>query len=483
VERKPQFPFTIVLDYPYSPGPIVRNGERVRRKRMKFRIFGRVALALAASVVLVGGMDSCHYDYTEAYVIVTGSQYNQVASYLEQNETGRLFAAPGGPLSSGGSDPIRAVLLTGGRYVYVLNHGTPTMDSSGNISWGGQSIALFSIGGDGGLSYQQSYPSVGNGPVRIAVSSSGNFLYVLDSYEPSATGTATTTPGSASQSSTYPCYDSTNKVYRPVADISVFSIDPNTGRLFLVPNQQEQSPITHQDLSYFPLGCGVVDFHQASGYLYTVEASDPTNTASTGPAPSGNGEVVYPYQAQTTGQLIQAPGGSQVLSGTENVTVIGGSQSGSYIYVLDSGANLIYTYTAGGNGLLTGIASASEPNYSGTSGMSALTTDSNSRFLYITNTQSPALGFSNSVITAYTITPSSGVLQQLAESPYGVGSDPVCIFEDPSHQYMYTADGVSNEITGKAIEPQTGILGNLPKGSGFATVGTPTWCLYSSNTD
>jgi len=448
---------------------------------MKFRNFGRVALALAASLVLVGGMDSCHYDYTEAYVIVTGSQYNQVASYLEQNETGRLFAAPGGALSSGGYDPIRAVLLTGGRYVYVLNEGKPTMDSAGNITWSNGNISLFSIGGDGGLSFQLSYPTVGNGPLRLALSSSGNFLYVLDQYQPS--GTLYTTPASTTQSSTYPCYDSTNKVWRPAGDVSVFSIDSNTGRLFLIQNQQQQSPITHEDLSYFPLGCGVVDFHQASGYLYTVENSDPTNSASTGPAPSGGGQVVYPYQTQTTGQLLQAPGGSQVIPGTENITVIAGSQSGSWIYVLDSGTNLIYTFTTGGNGLLSAIASAAAANYSGTSGMSALTTDSSSKFLYITNTQSPALGFSSSVITGFQITPSSGILQQLPESPFGTGSDPVCIFEDPSHQYVYTADGASNQITGKAIEPQTGILGVLTKGSSFPTVGTPTWCTYSANTD
>lgn len=443
---------------------------------MKFRIFGRVALALVASLVLVGGMDSCHYDYTEAYVIVTGSQYNQVASYLEQNETGKLFAAPGDPLSSGGYDPIRAVLLTGGRYVYVLNEGKPTMDSSGNITWSGGNISLFSIGGDGGLSYQLSYPTVGNGSLRLALSSSGNFLYVLDQYQPSPTGAVATTPASPSQSSSYPCYDSTNSVYRPAADISVFQIDPNTGRLFLIVNQQEQSPITHQDLSYFPLGCGVIDFHQASGYLYTVEDSDPNN-------PTTQGQVVYPYQTQTTGQLLQAPGGSQVIPGTTNITVIAGSQSGNWIYILDSGTNLIYTFTTGGNGLLSAIASAAQPNYTGTSGMSALTTDSSSKFLYITNTQSPALGFANSVITAYQITPSSGILQQLPDSPFATGSDPVCIFEDPSHQYVYTADGASSQITGKAIEPQTGILGNLPSGSSFPTVGTPTWCLYSSNTD
>ena len=72
---------------------------------MKFRKFGRITLALAASLLIGFGTESCHYDYTEAYIIVTGSQYNQVASYREDNDTGVLHAAPHDPLSSGGSTP------------------------------------------------------------------------------------------------------------------------------------------------------------------------------------------------------------------------------------------------------------------------------------------------------------------------------------------------------------------------------------------
>ena len=118
---------------------------------MKFSKFGRIALALAASLVIGFGTQSCHYDYTEAYVFVTGSQYNQIQSYKEDNEAGVLSPAPGGAISTGGSNPIRAVLLTGGRYVYVLNEGSPSKAADGTITWTGGNIALFSVGGDGSL--------------------------------------------------------------------------------------------------------------------------------------------------------------------------------------------------------------------------------------------------------------------------------------------------------------------------------------------
>jgi DNA-binding beta-propeller fold protein YncE len=110
-------------------------------------------------------------------------------------------------------------------------------------------------------------------------------------------------------------------------------------------------------------------------------------------------------------------------------------------------------------------------------------TDSASKYLYVTNTQSPGLYQSGSVITAFDITASTGDLTTLAPGYFGTGATPVCIFEDPSHQYLYTADAGSSTVTGALIDPNTGILTDLRKGSSFTTVGTPTWCLYSSNTD
>lgn len=446
---------------------------------MKFRNLGRVSLALAASLVLAFGTESCHYDYTEAYIIVTGSQYNQIASYREQEDTGILFAAPGDPQSSGGQDPIRAVLLQGGRYVYVLNHGKPTVGSDGaTLNWTGGNISVFSIGGDGSLAYQLSYPSQGNGSIRIATSGANNFLYVLDEYGP--TGAAGTTGFSTTKTPAYPCYDSTYNVYRPVGDVTVFSIDNSTGRLYLVQNQEQQDA-SGTDLNYFPVGCGPIDFLQASGYLYTAESSDPSNPNDV----PGQNQVIYPYQAASTGQLLQAPGGSQSIgNATTNITALGASTSGNWVYVLDSGNNNIYVYTPGGNGLLSAISGGTAANDAGTSDMTAMTTDSSSKFLYIANAQSPALGFAGSAISAFEITPSTGDLTTpVPEQPFGTGAGPVCIFEDPSHQYLYTADAAASTITGSAINPETGILKNLSKGSTFATVGTPTWCLYSSNTD
>ena len=446
---------------------------------MKFRKLGRIALATAASLFIGFGTQSCYY-YTEAYIIVTGSQYNQVASYREQNQTGVLTQAPHSPLSSGGNNPIRALLLNGGRYVYVLNQGTPKPNADGSLTWSGASIAEFSIGGDGSLSFQQNYFSQGRGSLRLALSTTGTYLYVLDQYQPAGSD-PNTTPASASPG-TYPCYDSTAGVYRPAGDITVFSIDTNTGRLFLVQNQQTQNAFG-TPLTYFPVGCGAIDFHLLASYLYTAENSDPTN-------PSIPGQVIYAYSVNpSNGQLTQVAGGSQPVPGATNIGVLGTSASGTYLYVLDNGTNQIFTFTNnGGNGLLSAISTGAVTNVPNTAGMTALTNDSSNKYLYVTNTQSTALGSSASVIAAFTITSGTGTLTPFGVNQnnapvFGVGSNPVCIFEDPSHQYVYTANAGTSDITGAKLFPNTGTLTTLSKGSTFKTVGTPTWCLYSSNTD
>ena len=435
---------------------------------MKFRNFGRVALALAASLALTFGAESCNYNYTEAYIFITGSQYNQVGAYRESNNDGQL--RPEGVISSGGNDPVRAVLLNGGRYLYVLNEGKPTTDASGNITWTGANISLFSVGGRGNLSYQLSYPSQGEGSFRIATSIDGSYLYVLDEYQPGPTPNVT--PGSPTQSAAYPCWDSTDQVYRPEGDITVFKVDPSTGRLFLLQNLQQQNA-QGTPLGFFPLGCGPIDFKLDSNFLYTGEQYDPATNQH---------QVIYAYAASATnGQLTQVPGGSQPV-GTTSMSYLGVSANGLWLYVLDNGSNEIYTFSPGANGLLSAATGGAIANNATTAGMDAMTTDSQTKYLYVANTQSPGLNQSTSALSIFNVTPGTGQLTPSTPPTYGVGSTPVCVFEDPSHQYMYTADAGSSTVTGAAYDPLTGNLRNLTKGSTWNVVGTPTWCLYSSNT-
>src|SRR5271168_2083102 len=100
---------------------------------MTFRKIGQLSLAAIVTLVLLCGT-SCRQDFTTAFVFAVGTQYNQIGSYKESSETGVLTNAPGSPFGSGGTNPVRVIIQSGGRYLYVLNQGDAQTDASGNIT-------------------------------------------------------------------------------------------------------------------------------------------------------------------------------------------------------------------------------------------------------------------------------------------------------------------------------------------------------------
>ncbi len=194
---------------------------------MKFRKFGQITLALAVSLGMGLGVTSCSTDHTVGYFWVTGAQYNQISGFKIDNNVGNLTATPSSPYGSGGYDPIKVVVANAGKFLYVLNAGCggtgqtacPSAVAADNT---GPNISLFTVGGQGSLSFQATYTSQGNNPISIQTDSSGAHLFVLDSTVPDPT----TCKGYVSSNPATIC-----------GDITAFNIDPNTGRLSLITNQ------------------------------------------------------------------------------------------------------------------------------------------------------------------------------------------------------------------------------------------------------
>ena len=440
---------------------------------MKFRKFGQIGLALVVSLGLCFGITSCSVDFTVAFLYVTGSQYNQIGAFRIMNNTGNLVTSSGSPYGSGGTNPVRALVNSTGRYIYVLNAGNPASDSSGNVTYSGANIAIFSVGGTGNLAFQQSYTSQGTGSTRFGFASTGSFLYVLDKYMPVKNASGDIVNVSTTQSTDFPCPDPTTpNLWRPVGDITAFSVDSNTGRLSLITNNQQQDSSGTQ-LTTFPVGCNPIDIKVSAGYVFVTD---------NGPEPTtGLRQTVFEYALNATNGQLTLTQNSELTTGATQISAIGSDQASRYIYILDTGANQIFYYTIGTNGLLQAVTGSPTANVSSASNPVALTSDSKSKFLYVANagptsgTQNP-----NSVITAFTIA-ANGVLAPVAPSTFGVGSGPQCILEDPSNQYIYTADSGSNTVTGKVLDPSSGNLTDLRNATSYATVGTPTWCVASGH--
>ncbi|HTV04967.1 MAG TPA: beta-propeller fold lactonase family protein [Acidobacteriaceae bacterium] len=441
---------------------------------MKLKKSGQILLAMAVSLGLSFGLTSCVNDYTVAYLYVTGAQYNQIAGFKISNNTGYLTPIQNFPQGSGGTNPVRMVVSTSGRYVYVLNSGTTKPSVDGNFTYNSTNITVFSVGGDGVLAPQQTYTSQGYGSIRMALSISGGYLYVLDEYAPSA-GTDSSGAPLISSTTLQPglsCQDSSG-LYHPVGDITVFAVDPNTGRLSLVTNNQLQTP-TGAQLTYFPVGCGPIDFKVTGGYVYTADTTDPV---------TGNHYTVFPYAINSsTGQLTTTQN-TEFVTGATSISAIGSDVQTKYIYILDPVGNQIWYYTVGSQGLLQAVTTSPTSNSSTAAGNPIqLTSDSKSKFLFIANAGPSGISKPNSDITVYTIS-SNGALAPTAPAEFGTGSSPQCILEDPSNQWIYTADYDSNTVTGHALNPATGVLSNLSKQSTFPTIGNPTWCVADSHTD
>lgn len=366
----------------------------------------------------------------------------QIAGFKIDDYTGNLTATVGSPYTSGGAYPISLAVRPGGRYVYVVNAGSSS--AAGNL-------AVFSVGGDGILTYQTSYTTQGGTPVWVSTDTAGNFVYVLDSLDPTNTAGNSAATGNG--------------------DITVFSVNSATGRLTLVTNQQVKNPDGTQ-LTYFPVGKTPSTMRVAAGgCLLTLDQGDQT---------------IFPYTANSsTGQLTLTTN-STVATGTSNATSI--NIGGSYVFVTDAGSNQIVQYTVGSACSLSTVVGGSVANLGGTANpVNALYVagSSSNNYLYVINQSTTNSNDVNSSISAFTVT-STGQLQQVSDpknNPYSVGSTPACIVLDPSTKYLYTSNNGDGTVTGKVINKANGQLSNLPRGTSFSAVGKATCLAVTGSID
>ena len=425
---------------------------------MKFRKFGQVCLALVVSLGLGFGVTSCSTDHTVGYFYVTGTQYQQISGFRIDNNLGQLTATQNSPYSSNGVNPIKILVTTAGKFVYVLNAGcgatgqiacpanTPPDETGANIS-------LFTVGGQGGLSFQASYTSQGNQPIAIQADASGTHLFVLDSTVPD-------TPVDKANCKAYvPGNDAT-----VCGDITAFNIDGNTGRLSLITNQQVKNS-AGTNLTYFPVGSSPINFFliPSGSFIYTIENGQAGNTND--PA---QGVFVY---ANSGGQLTLTQNTPIATNATQLSYIYASSR---YVYLIDAQdgttAGQIIPYTVGTNGALQSLVGGQVANTGTVANPGPMIVDHQNKFLYLTN-MGPNLTPSSeaSSVSAFFIDPTTGRLTPITTTvPFGAGSSPRCILEDPSNQYLYTANYSDSTVTGAIINSSTGTLQTLRKATSSA---------------
>ena len=447
---------------------------------MKFTKFGKALLMSALSAAVVLSVTSCVQSYTVGYLYVTGTVTSQsggngiISGFDIDHNTGKLTAIHGLPVSSGGANPIRAVLVTGSRFLYVLNRGVnssggsdcTTADPCQNAN-----ITEFSVGGNGILTPQETFFTEGVNPFRLVGDASGNFLYVLDHDAPDSNAY---TGGNLKSNS---C---TEALGTPTScgDVTVFQVNQTTGRLSLVVNAQVSAVNGTAALPYFPVPANPIDFTLASGYLVTLGGTPST------------GDSVFPYTySSSSGQLTINQNSAQTFGINQATAILNGT---GYVYILDNegtdvtstGAkSQILPFSIGTGGALqaqTGGVVADDPTLNNPI---TLLVESKGKFLYLANQGNQTQGTNaQSGLAGYVIDPSTHQLSFIAGEPYGSGAGPQCLVEDPSDQFIYSADINDSSVTGSVVDPNSGALTKLRVTSTYSVQGPATWCLVDGRT-
>jgi 6-phosphogluconolactonase (cycloisomerase 2 family) len=445
--------------------------------------------ALATGAVL--SLSSCVQSYTVGFLYVTGTQTSGksgqgiISGFKIDHNTGQLRPINGMPVASGGANPARAILLQGSRFVYVLNKG---LDASGGDNCTsstapctGSNVTLFSVGGNGSLSPQpQVFTSQGNNPIRLIADATGAFVFVLDHDAPDSGTSAPNSCSLALGSSVNTC-----------GDITIFKIDQSTGRLSLILNSQVSSA-TGQPLPYFPVPADPIDFLLTGSYMLTLSGT---------PAA---GDSVFPYNySQSNGQLSISQNGPQPLNINEATAIQSGNGG---VYVLDNepvtipsgGGSLfppgpypgqILPFTVGTGGALQAQTGGAVPIDSTQSYPLFILVESKGKWAYVANTGNNAdPNNAQSGLTGYVIDAATKQLTPMAggtfSSPVGTGAGPQCLIEDPSNQFIYTANFNDSTVYGRVVDQNSGVLNPLPgkANKGYALPGPASFCLVNGRT-
>jgi len=413
---------------------------------MKLSLFGRLSMALFASLTLGLGMTACGGG-TIGYMWVLGQQYNNIDGFKIDDYTGNLTQIINSPFSSNGVTPVSIAIKPGGRYVYVLNQGICPATGCGTKANTSAGIAVYSVGGDGTLTYQLTYQSQGYDSQWMQLDQTGSYLYVLDKYAPYLPVGNTQAPNTVGDGS-----------------ITVFSIDSTTGRLTLVTNSTTQ--ISSVNTPFWVVGPAPTMMKATNGCLFTLNSG---NQSYTPYAISGSQLATVTTGTNSLGTInaTSLTGSSAYVVVTDNQTAQGVTPSApGRVFLFQVGGSCNLAVAQGGGGIqLNSTTATPNPVYS--------LLDSTGKYIYILNSGNPSTlpTSPNSSISAFSINSTNAALQPLAGSPYTVGSGPVCIAEDPTNQYMYVSNYNDGTVTGKLLDPTTGILSTLPRGSTFQGVG------------
>jgi len=431
-------------------------------KLMKLKNIGRAALATALSLGIGLGTIACSRDYTVAYVYAISKANASIAAFAVDYQSGALTQLNGSPFANSSQTngvPLSIVAAPSGKFIYIANNAS-------------QTISVYAVGTDGKL-YGQSTPNtIGSYPTSMTIDSTGSFLYVTDTLQPTYTKTS---PGKG--------------------ELDVFPIDQTSGNLgtpISVPVGNNPAGVavsapycatTSSLNSMNPTCTGGNGAGNYSVFVYVLDQENyinPLNTSNPS-TPSSAAPAVLGFSSNMTNGALTPLSGttcstlpSAVCTGYSagvGPSAIGVEPTSTYVYVTDAVANEVYGYQIANNssGNLTGLISS--PTSTGQYPV-ALTIDPRGKFLLTAN-------YNSGTISSYTINIANGSLGGVAGTAAAtVDPGPTCITIEPAlGVYVFTSNVTAGTLSGEEMNASTGALSGIAN-TPFPTANLPS-CLVA----
>jgi len=372
--------------------------------------------SLLMAVILSGclGSSSSSTAPTLAFAYVVGQGDNGIRGFAEKT-TGELQALPVFSFATS-PRPVSIALHPSKNFLYVPNLTSNTV-SGFNIDH--VAGVLTPVGTAVPPTPACTTPAVCSNPVSAAVSSSGQFLFLLNQG---------TSPSVASS-------------------LSVFSMDTARGLL---------TPIAGSPFPFASLSTPNPQFIVASPTAGFVYVSD------------GASGTISMFSVGASGTLTEIAPALSIGAG-ETVAGIAIDSKGQFLYATDSANNKIASFSIAAGGGLTPVAGS--PFAAGTKPV-AVAVDANAAFLYVANQ-----GSNN--VSAFKI--NAGALTEISGSPYAVVTtgtvgtpQPIFLTVDASNTFLYVANLGTSSISAFGIKGADGTLGLLTD-SPFQQAIQPLW--------
>lgn len=382
---------------------------------MKWSQYGRTTLALVASLALALSVTACNPSFTLGFVYTLTAKTipGLINAYSIDSVSGAITQVANSPFPSGGQYPIASVVDSTSHWLYVIHE----IDNS---------VVEFAIGTDGKLYQQHTYNTPGTYPIAMALDPQGKYLFVVDSFAPPFNNSGAVAPNInaiAANPPTYGCVDvypinaADGSLGAPISDpVSGQSCFPLNGRRALQGSQ--------------PIG---VTATASTGFLYVADQG----LAS-----------VYGFSLNDSTGVLTALANNNFAAGTQPSAIIS-DNSGHTVYVADSGANDLLSYTVQASGALqplgNPVGSDHLPN--------GMAFDPSGQFLFVTN-------FNSNTVRTYTRDASTGALTQPnGDLSYGTGTGPDCVAVESAYgRFLYVTNFLDNTVSGFELNPQTGAL-------------------------